>query len=602
MNRQAHTLTRPKTSLVPESVIFVDTETTQHPAPKNRTEHHLRLGVAIYTRYRQDRNHRTKDVFQFKSEAEFWKYAISKTRKKTVLYLISHNAVFDFTVLKHVTFLSQLGYKCLFVFDSNMRYIAKWRKQGHTIVILDNSNWFAGKLAKWGAELNLPKLEMPKGVSSEDKWFTYCSRDTEILFQLHLWYVGFLANNALGSWKFTIASSAFNSFRYRFMFNAIHIPDDEDEQGISRESYHGGRTEVFRRGEFTGQIFTKLDINSMYPYVMREYEYPTCFEDYHVNPSAESVETTIKTKAVIADVTLVTPQPYFVFKHGDRNIYPTGEFRTTLTTNELLLALTNDWVKTVHRCAVYRKRAIFVDYVDFFYRVKQDAGTAGKPLLRSFAKLYLNSLYGKFGQRGYNDSVLCEDVKSKLKASHGYNVRTGQRFTLRQVGHTILYSERSEEGYNSFCAIASEVTGNARLMLYDLVIRAKRENCYYCDTDSIIVNEEGLKLLSPLLDTSKLGFLKSEGESDKIDIVAPKHYLFEGHWTMKGVRKDAVKLSENTYSQEIWPGLNSILKTGKEVYYNYYQQKTLSPTIVSGMVGKEGFVTPFYCVDNRVMR
>jgi len=601
VERQEHLLSKPKRHVIPESVIFVDTETTQQKMNNSKIEHHLMLGVAIYTRFRQDRNTRTKDIFKFKCNADFWDYVSSKVLEKKVLYLISHNACFDFTVLEHITYLSKLGYRCVFVYDGGMRYIAKWRKNNHSIVILDNANWFAGKLEKWGKELNLPKLDMPEGIENEETWFQYCKRDTEILYQLHLWYTSFLSRNNLGGWKYTIASSAFTSFRHRFMYNRIYIPNDTDEQRIARESYHGGRTEVFKVGRYTQGLFYKLDINSMYPFVMREHEYPTCFDGYYDNPSLGQVESTIAKKAIIADCTLNTTIPYFCWKHNGRNVYPIGEFRTTLTSSEVLKALTNNWLIKVHSCSVYRKRSIFSDYVDFFYRVKQDAGEEGKPLLRSFAKLYLNSLYGKFGQRGFIDKVLAEDINCKMHAGPGISGTTGKRFYIRQVGHTILYSEKGAEGYNSFCAIASEVTGNARMMLYDLIIRAGRDNSFYCDTDSIIVNEKGYERLKHLLNDKLLGYIKVEGVSDIIEIVAPKHYLFAGKWTMKGVRKNAVKLSKNTYRQEIWPGYNTILQSGKEVYFNYYQTKTLNPTIISGMVNASGFVMPFTCVDNQLI-
>jgi len=108
-----------------------------------------------------------------------------------------------------------------------------------------------------------------------------------------------------------------------------------------------------------------------------------------------------------------------------------------------------------------------------------------------------------------------------------------------------------------------------------------------------IVDKNGLEQVESLLDDTRLGFIKVEGTSEIINIVAPKHYLFDNHWTVKGVRKDAVKLSENTYRQEIWPGLNTILKSGEEVYFNYHQTKTLQPTIISGRVASDGTIEPF---------
>lgn len=595
--REKHRLNQPTTATMPENIIFVDTETTQYGIPSEKVYHKLMLGVAIYLRYRSDRDTIQKETFRFETKEEFWLFVKSKVLSKKILYLISHNAVFDFIVMQHIQSLEKLGYKCVFTFEGGMTYISKWRKKNHSIMILDNSNWFKGKLEKWGKELKLPKLNMPSYSSEKEKWFIYCQRDCEILYQLFLWYVNFLRKNNLGSWKYTIASSAFNTYRYRFMLHPIYIPGDDEESKLSRASYHGGRTECFRIGEYNEGLYYKLDVNSMYPAIMRQFGYPTNFDGYYDYPNQQQVHQMLSTHCIIADVQLSVDLPYFVYKKDGRNVYPIGTFRTTLTSNELLLAFDNNWIVKVYSCSVYRKRNIFVEYVDFFYRVKLDAEENEQELLRSFAKLYLNSLYGKFGQRGYVDRVIGTDVIGKLQVSHGFNLQSNQRFVLRQMGTNILYSERGEESYNSFSAIASHVTANARLMLYDLILRARRENCFYCDTDSIIVNQVGFDNLKKLLHKTRLGFLKVEGISDNVTIVAPKHYEFSGKWVIKGIRKTADKLGNNRYSQEVWPGLNTILRSHREVYFNTWVIKQLSPTIRSGEVNNEQFISPFSISD-----
>jgi len=593
MARMGHKLSVIKASTIPEHLLFVDTETTPGQLIDGRQYHDLKLGVAIFLRYRRDGKAHQRRVYRFKTIEEFWGIVHKHVLGKTVLHLISHNAVFDFTVLEHMTNLESSGYDCKFVYDGGMRFISKWRKDKKTIVILNNANWFAGTLARWGKELNLPKLEMPKGLESEEKWFTYCERDAEILYQLFLWYAGYLLNNDLGKWKYTIASGALTAYRHRFMAHPIYIPDESADSDIARDSYHGGRTECFRIGTFTNGPFYKLDINSMYPYVMRNYQYPTCFEGRYENVPLGKLAYTLEKNCVIATVDLETSIPYFCHTIDGRNVYPIGCFTTALTTEELKLAISMDWVKKVREAVVYRARDIFTDYVDFFFRQKIEAGETSKPLLRAFAKLYLNALYGKFGQRGFVDLDAGYDETSCYRVSHGLNLRTGERFTLKQIGHKVLYSERSGESYNAFAAVASHVTANARMSLYDSILECNRKNVFYCDTDSIICTQLGYNNIKPRLDEQRLGAWKLEGVSDTLAILAPKHYQFGGKWTIKGIRKDAEKLSPGQYKQEIWPGYNTILNSGLERYFNYYQTKTLSPSIISGTVDALGYIHPF---------
>lgn len=591
--RPAHELKPLTRCVIPEHLIFVDTETTQTPLIDGKIYHELLLGVCIYHRHRRDGNKHKKDTYRFRDAQDFWDYAISKRCNKTVMYIISHNAVFDFTVLQHIHYLSEYGYTCKFVYEGGVTFISKWRGKNHTIIILDNSNWFKGKLARWGDELDLPKFKMPDTSEGIERMFLYCERDTEILYWLFLWYIKFIRDNDLGTWKYTIASNAFASYRHRFMGHRIYIPSDESEAKLARESYHGGRTECFQIGCFNDGPYYKLDINSMYPYVMRNYEYPTCFEKLVYRPRLQAVHKSLTSKGLICRTLVNATIPFFVYRHNDRNVYPVGTFETVLTTRELMIAFDLGMVIDILDCAVYRKRYIFKEYVDFFYRIKQQASENGKKLLKAFAKLYLNSLYGKFGQRGFIDKVIGENQNFNMRVSSGYNVRTGERFTLRQLGTQIIYSSKGDESYNSFCAIASHVTANARLMLYNLIIKAGRENCYYSDTDSIIVNRLGYERLKHLLDNYELGKLKVEGIANKVIIEAAKHYQFGDKTVLKGIRPSAEQITENSYKQEIWPGLNSILRTGKERYYNYWQIKTLNPTIYSGNVQSDGTIKPF---------
>lgn len=578
---------------MPEHIIFVDTETGFKQEVNGKTPHVLKLGVAIYARFRRDGKPNTKKLYRFETIEQFWKFVASKQINKTVLYIMAHNANYDVWILKHISNLEDLGYKVKFTAHNGQTFIARWRKSNHTIEILSTTNWFKGTLAKWGTELDLPKLVMPKGIDSKEKWFVYCERDTEILYQLYVWYKQFLLDNDLGTWGYTLPSQAFTAFRHRFMGQPIYVPDREEEGPLPRESYHGGRTECFRVGEFNDGPYYKLDTNSMYPYVMHHYEYPSCLEGEYKNPDKYKTRRTAEDKCVIADCTLSTQLPYFVYRQNERNIYPIGEFRTFLTTQEYITAYDSNGIIEVHNVSMYRARNLFKDYVNFFYRMKQEAGKENKGLIRSFAKLYLNALYGKFGQKGYLDDILGENEQQAFRVSSAMDLDTGQRYRIKQIGSTIIRSSRQGESYNSICAIASHVTANARLYLYDTILKAGPKHCYYCDTDSIICDQMGLDALKPLLNNSTLGLWKIEGVADTLSITAPKHYNFGGKPVLKGVRKNAEKLGPYTYRQEVWPGFNSMLAHGKEEYYTLSQIKVLSPTIKSGNVQTDGWITPY---------
>lgn len=588
-----HVLSKTKQAIYPEHVIFVDTETTQTKPTKNRIIHHFLLGVAIYYRNRKDGAKPTEDVFRFTKINEFWLWAFRKCKAGRKTYIISHNIVFDMTVLQHITHLSNSGYKCQFVFESGITFIGKWRAGKHTIVLLDNANWFQGKLAKWGNALNLPKMTMPVTTTVNEKMFTYCQRDTTILLELHKWYIKFLQEHNLGSWRMTIASSAFYSYRYRFMRHPITIPENEREQELARKSYHGGRTEVLRCGSYQNEPFFKIDINSMYPYVMKNELFPTRLKVLEVGCTLNNLRKYIKKYAVIAQVILDTPLPFFVYQKDGRNVYPIGEFETVLTSPEIELALEQSWIKEIQTIAYYYRRKLFTSYVSFFYGLKQGYTRSGQQLLKDFTKLYLNSLYGKFGQRQYVNSILenCPDDFPSLM--FGINAQTRNRYIIRRVANTLLRTEKGGTGHNAFVSIASHVTAYARLYLYSLVILAQRENVFYMDTDSLIVNQRGYNNLTSLMDDYKIGYIHTEGKADSISVRAPKDYRFGSERKLKGVSKDAPEISPDVFEQTLWPGYNYTLKNDINHFVNRIIIKHINPQVLSGIIQNNSSVSPF---------
>lgn len=577
---------------VPEYFIFTDTETTQH-LENERLYHRLRLGVAIFWRNRKDGWKEKKEVFRYTSETAFWEWATDKVKGRNTLYLVTHNTTFDMTVLKFRTILTDLGWKCTFVFELGHTFICKWVKGNTRIVILDNANWFRGKLEKWGKTLGVGKLEMPSETDSLEKWYEYCERDVEILYLLQKWLIEFIQSNDLGNWKITLPSIAFNAYRHRFMTHPIYIPEETRETYLSRQAYRGGRTECFKTGGFENGPFYKLDINSMYPYVMARNMYPCAVEGYSRNTSLQTITKRLGKNSFVGKFRLCVNLPVYPFSFNGKTVYPIGTFTTYLTTPEIKMAIENGWVIDVIEIAMYRQREVFTSFVDFFYGERLRAKENGNLLLSTLFKLVLNSLYGKFGQRGYSDKVIGSAPLGTWETSYHLNKVTGTHAIIRQVGTNIIKSEKSGEGYNAFVAIAAHVTAYARLYLYDLVLRAGRENTYYTDTDSLIVNQAGYNNLKDLLDDTQLGKLKCEGVSDRIAIKAPKHYYFNGNWTIKGVRKNAEKTGENTYRQEIWPGFNKILVENREEYYNYFISKELRAKVESGIIHSDGSVTPY---------
>ncbi|MBA7571642.1 hypothetical protein ES708_13408 [subsurface metagenome] len=164
----------------------------------------------------------------------------------------------------------------------------------------------------------------------------------------------------------------------------------------------------------------------------------------------------------------------------------------------------------------------------------------------------------------------------------------GQLFSMSSVG----------ECFDSFPAIAAHVTGYARMYLWSLMQQAGWGNYFYCDTDSLIVNEVGLCRLQNKIDKSLLGGLKIDSVGSTVLLRGLKDYSFGAKTVIKGIRKNAVKLATGVYSQEKWPSFRGLLRSGQpEDYIVETVTKHLTRNYTKGDVNLDGVVRPYVLAE-----
>ncbi len=620
VKRHYHFLSKKRGNKRPKYVVFFDTETNETILPDKSKQITLRLGCALKCELKQNKHYVVKDKLLFYDIETFWNWINKISYSGRTTHIVAHNLNFDLCILDAFSQLEQREWLLQSFYCKGLTGIFRWKKDKARLSALDNGNFHQGTLKSWGDRLNLPKLPVDfKG--DEEQLITYCWRDVEILRVLWENWMQFLNEHKLGDFCPTVASTALSAFRTRFMTSSIQIHPNKEVLTLERASYKGGRTECFVQKTLNNDHYYSVDINSMYPYVMLINKYPTQLYGYTENSSISRLKELLKHYAVVAEVSLKIDKPVFPMKYQGHTCYPIGYLKTTLTSEELLYALKNNWVKSVSKIAHYKQRFIFREYVGYFYNLKLKYGQQSDKLLYKLAKLFLNSLYGKFAQTGLEQRILGSvenippfviskiDYKNRLtdesNYSPVYDVISGYthpddlRYEYVTLGGQIIYREYSGESYNSFPAIASHVTGNARLFLYSLIEKAGKENVYYCDTDSLWVNTEGLENLTTLLDDTELGKLKIEKEASELIINAPKDYSYDGLVRLKGIKSNSTKISESVYEQEQWPKIPGQIRKGD---INNYVIKTvrkhLKREIFSGIVEYEGTIIPFYFPPN----
>ncbi|GAH27691.1 unnamed protein product [marine sediment metagenome] len=149
------------------------------------------------------------------------------------------------------------------------------------------------------------------------------------------------------------------------------------------------------------------------------------------------------------------------------------------------------------------------------------------------------------------------------------------------------------EGYNSFVAISAFVTSHARALLWRLIEKTPPGHLFYCDTDSLIVDAEGLKYLEYHIRESELGALHLEKQSDTLTIYNAKDYVFANKRKIKGVRTTAKKIDDHTFGQWQQRSLKRVLWNEQEDNCQWkWVEKTMQAGYKKGTVDDYGIVHP----------
>lgn len=409
-NRQPHIIRKNKSTIVPEHLIFFDTETYEHKE-NDETKLLLRLGVACYWRRRGNISNQF-EWLDFSTIEQFWNFVFSKVYKGRKLYLVAHNISFDFRVLAGFKNMKLQKYKTHKLLYNGTTNIWEFRKNNMSICILDNMNYFKSSLDVLGNSIGVRKLEIDFNNISNKLLSLYCRTDVLIMIKAWILLFNFIKENNLGNFSKTIAGQALNSYKHRFMEHNIFIHTNSNIIELERNSYHGGRTECFFIGKAPKENYYLLDVNSMYSSVMKNYLYPTKLLSIELNISISHLIQLLKEYCVIAKVLVNCSQPIFPVKNKGKLIFPIGTFITYLSSRELIYALEHNLIQRIDIAAVYNAGQLFTTYVNFFYNKRQQYKNENNEAFAYICKLFLNSLYGKFGQRneyyekiGENDNL-----------------------------------------------------------------------------------------------------------------------------------------------------------------------------------------------------
>lgn len=274
--------------------------------------------------------------------------------------------------------------------------------------------------------------------------------------------------NILGFLEITISRIALMDFTNRFCQHDLKYKYPSDFIDNIQAFYYGGHVDVFKR---YGENLNYYDINSCYGYSMREvgsiYDY-LMFVDHFADTETEkglyniTIEKDLKVPIV----------PIRYKESNYEKIYflnTRKQLQATSLDIELLEQFNIPY--KVHNGFLFKYDPnFFAGYVDYWYEQRLKSVK-----MEFIAKLMINSLYGKYGQKIRRlSTVISEDLEDDQYYDRELNL--GRKETL-----SINWFSKPE--------IAAWITSGARFF-HSQLLNKYQDHLYYCDTDSLIIDCE----------------------------------------------------------------------------------------------------------------
>ena len=590
---EQHYIKKNHSKAMPNRIIYFDTETEQDSYGDEQL-HRFKIGWSCYVETRQQRDKDTEVWEYWDDPYAFCAYLQNKCKQKTTLTIIGHNIFYDLQVSRFFHYFTLWGWKLRFVYNKGLTYILVIHKDKAVLRALSTTNWFQTSLKNLGDMVGLQKLDVDFQESTPEELSIYCKRDVEIVKLAVEKYMSFLVDNDMGKFAMSRAGQSYAAFRHRFMNTKICVHQEQDISDFERMAYYGGRVECFRIGKQNKPPYVSVDVNSLYPFVMRTYQYPTRLVDYVKYPDMEMLTTALNNRAIVAEVILRTDEPAYPVRQNKKIIYPIGTFKTYVCTQGLRYALDHGHLKDVLCASYYEKDWIFQDFVNYFYELRNHYKGLNNREYEQFCKYILNSLYGKFGQK-----TTLEEIREDITFD-GYSREiildgdTGEREIVTKLFNTVVTQYGEKTAKHALVAIAAHVTEYGRFHLWKLMNEVGRERVLYCDTDSMTLRKCHLKYLKNSLSDTELGALKLEHTYNFLVLNASKDYETDISIKRKGVPKSAECLDDNTFRYTQWCKQETHLRRAiDDRYITKTVTKRLSRKYDKGIVNANGSVDPF---------
>lgn len=363
--------------------------------------------------------------------------------------------------------------------------------------------------------------------------------------------------------KPTLSSLAYAHMMKDWKERNIHISSIPIEYDPVFSSIPGGRTQVFKKGEFKDNSFALLDVNSLYPFTCMTNKFPTS-NIIHGKPKNDNQLYIAYCKV---DQTCLKYKMIGVKNDEDDRLDWSRNHVEQWLWKEQIDELRN------HGCSVecdkyayWEQDAHIFQIMNTYKKIREESHD--NPVRGKNSKKLGNSNTGKMVENNHNDVwEICNDQTDVDRFIRKYQKSDIMQFQTTGVYTNIMMKACKEESkyLNKPKHIGSRIYALSRLYMWKMMMKC--ENLYYSDTDSLLIDKSEIHKFKI---GKEYGEFKVEAESDHIFVVSPKTYwVSEEKHGLKGYKPGdtwrTIRMHEDD-NGDYWEFINNGDKITPDIY------------------------------------
>lgn len=560
-DRRSHWIRENHQNRVPPRWVSFDTEARIR---KEDEREYQTWGLGAAYRWREDlKLDREPESAVFGNPWELWQWVTEYARAGSRLVAVAHNLSYDLRVSNALEILPDLGWRLKWCNLSESVSTVKFASDTGTLVLVDSFTWLPIGLNGIGTSVGAEKFAMPPRNASPQSWQKYCLQDAYIVYsaihQLNRW----IKAEDLGNWQPTGAGMAYATFRHKFMSHKILVHDNMDVVADEREAMYAGRAEAWKHGYLTNGPYTEMDMQTAYCQIAKDCELPRKYRYTTGHITVAQFRMLSKSSRTLVRADIDITEPVLPVHWEGRTIWPVGRISGVWWDTEIEAALPYTRKVKIRKCHVYAKDPLLKDWATWVLDQVHGRVPGVSPLVRTYLKHSSRALIGRLSLKVPRWEYFGANPEGATGVSREIVAETGEIHRMLHVGDTTLREESAEEGRDSLPQVTGWIMAECRARLWRGMSAAGRSHVIHVDTDSVLVDRDGLAALRSAPDRVAACLWRPKGSWRTLTVHGPRSWLAGEQRRVAGVPLKAEAGPDGALHGEKWRSLARSLADGQ---------------------------------------